>query len=110
MRCKLHRQFTRADRRICLTQAKLFTWCLFVRQLQERVVVQHLVYLLAEFQGGELQQTNGLLQLRGERQVLRYAKGEALFHVVTPLHLEMLAQVHPTHVGVVHDLGRGAFG
>ena len=39
--------------------------------LQERIFLQEMLYLLVEFQRGQLQQPDGLLQLRGERQVLR---------------------------------------
>ena len=45
-----------------------------IHALQQRIVRQHGLQLLMQFQRGQLQQTNGLLQLRGQRQMLRYAK------------------------------------
>jgi hypothetical protein len=40
---------------------------------QKRVLVEHLLDLLRHFQRGQLQQPDGLLQLRRERQMLRNA-------------------------------------
>ena len=51
--------------------------------LQERVVVQHLLDLLPEFQGGQLQQADGLLQLRREGQVLREPELQGGLHTAS---------------------------
>ena len=66
-----------------LRQAKLFAGRLVGVLLQKRVVVQHLPHFLAQFQRGQLQQPDGLLQLRRERQVLGNPKRKALPHVLT---------------------------
>ena len=44
------------------------------RELQKRVVVEHLLDFLRQLQGGQLQQANRLLQLRRKRQMLRNAQ------------------------------------
>ena len=41
---------------------------------KKRVLVEHLLDFLCHFQRGQLQQPDGLLQLRRERQVLRDAQ------------------------------------
>ena len=44
---------------------------LFFFALQQRVVLKKTLQLLIQLEGGQLKQTDGLLQLRRERQVLR---------------------------------------
>jgi hypothetical protein len=56
-----------------LLQAKLLAHGLVLGQLKKRVFVEHLLHFLTQFQGGELQQADGLLQLGRERQMLRNA-------------------------------------
>ena len=53
-------------------EPKLLAHRLFGAQLQKRVVVEHLLNFLAQLQGGELQQTDGLLELWSQRQMLRH--------------------------------------
>ena len=57
-------------RRVGLRQAEFLTRQRLLGQFQERVVVQHLAHLLAEFERGELQQADRLLQLGRQGQVL----------------------------------------
>lgn len=51
-------------------QAELLARGIVRGQLQKRVVVEHLLDFLGQLQGGQLQQPDGLLQLRRERQML----------------------------------------
>ena len=62
------------DRHIRRGQTKLLPRSSLFRQLQKRVLVQHLLDFLAQLQRRELQQTNRLLQLRRQRQMLRNPK------------------------------------
>ena len=57
-----------------MLNAKFFPDGSVLRHFQKRVFVQHLLDFLAQFERGELQQANRLLQLRGEREMLRDAK------------------------------------
>ena len=76
-----------ADRYIRRGQTKLLPRSRLIRELQKRVLVQHLLDFLAQLQRRELQQTNRLLQLRRQRQMLRNAKRQPLFHAAPkPLH------------------------
>ena len=63
---------------VVIALAALQSQALFVRQrrivlFEKRIVLQHLLDLLREFERGQLQQSDRLLQLRRERQVLRDA-------------------------------------
>ena len=60
-----------AGRRIRLLQAKFFTRCGVVIDLQKRVFIEHLLDFLAQLKRGKLEQANRLLQLWRERQMLR---------------------------------------
>ena len=58
-----------------MRQTKIFTrGQVFQFFFKERIFVEHLLDLLGQFKGGELQQPNLLLQLRRESQVLRDAQ------------------------------------
>ena len=70
MRSRFSRKIVATHWCVGLRQAKFFARHLIGRALQKRVVIQHLVNLLAELQRGQLQQLDGLLQLGRERQVL----------------------------------------
>jgi hypothetical protein len=59
--------------RVRLRQAKFLARGFVGVEFQERVVVQHLLDFLAQLQRGQLQQADGLLQLRRQRQMLRNA-------------------------------------
>jgi hypothetical protein len=63
-----------ASRRIGFVETKLFARRFFKFFVEKRVLVKHLLNLLAQLQGRQLQQTDRLLQLGRERQMLRYAK------------------------------------
>ena len=69
-----------AHRCVCFIDTKFFARRFFEVFVEKRVLVEHLLDLLAQFEGGELEQTDRLLQLRREGQVLRDAKGESLLH------------------------------
>jgi hypothetical protein len=72
---KIHHLFAIVlGRGVGLGQPKLFARGLFHFLFQKRVVVEHLVDLLAQLHGGELEQADRLLQLGRERQVLGDAK------------------------------------
>src|SRR5690606_26838555 len=47
---------------------------------EQRVVGQKLFQFLVQLEGGKLQKTDGLLQLRRQRQVLRKLELQSLFH------------------------------
>ena len=57
-------------RGIGLRQAKFLARCVFELFVEERVLVEHLLNFLAQLQRGQLQESDRLLQLRRERQVL----------------------------------------
>jgi hypothetical protein len=69
-----------AHRGVNLRQSEFLARRLLGVQLQERVVVEHLLDLLAELQCGELQQTDRLLQLGSECKMLRNPQRKALLH------------------------------
>ena len=59
---------------IGLVETKLFARRFFKIFVEKRVLVEHLLNLLAQLQGRQLQQSDGLLQLGRERQMLRDAE------------------------------------
>src|SRR6185312_7186942 len=69
--------------RIGLHWAELLARRILLGDFQKRVLVQHLLDFLAQFQRRELQQPDRLLQLRRQRQMLRDAKRQALLHGVS---------------------------
>ena len=71
---------TFADACIGPCEAELFARRAVVLTLKERVVVEHLLDLAGQFQCRQLQQANGLLQLRREREMLRNPQRQAGFH------------------------------
>ena len=66
-------------------------------------------------QRGELQQTDGLLQLRCERQLLGYPELEGGFHGLVlymgafALQLEVFAQIYFPYTLIINDFIRFAF-
>ncbi len=68
--CHLGMLVVLAHRRVGLGQAELLALGLFHAELEEGVVVQHLLDFLAELERGQLQQPDGLLELWREGQVL----------------------------------------
>ncbi|MCY1526033.1 hypothetical protein D9M68_610360 [compost metagenome] len=72
--------FAGAHRRIDLIQTKSLALGELFGALQKRVLVEHLLDLLRHLQRGKLQQTDRLLQLGRERQMLGDAQRQALFH------------------------------
>ena len=68
-------RFTGRRHRVLFVESEIFTRRqVFHFFFKKRVVVQHLFDFLAQLQGGELQQADGLLQLWRECQVLRDAQ------------------------------------
>ena len=65
---------------------------------------------MLQLQAGQLQQAQGLLQLRGQLQLDAGANREMRCGPDHGLHAEVVAQVHPAHFGVVHDGLRRAVG
>ena len=68
-----------------LALVSLIILCLsgfFLILLQHRVGFEDVLYLGLEFDGGELQQANGLLQLGGHGQLLTDAELECLLHIL----------------------------
>ena len=62
--------FAVEHRRISARQTEFFAGCLVGQDFEKRVVVEHLLDFLGQFEGGQLQQSDRLLQLGRERQVL----------------------------------------
>ena len=69
-----------SHRRVGTLQPKLLSRRFVAAALQERVLIEHLLYFLAHLQRRELQQPDRLLKLRRERQVLRNTQRETGFH------------------------------
>jgi hypothetical protein len=76
-------RFIARDRRVDGVEPELLARRFFGGALEERVLVEHLLHLLAQFERGELQQPDRLLQLGREREMLRDAKGQPLLHEET---------------------------
>ena len=68
-----------------LRHARLVQAGTVIFAVQKRVVVEHLLDFLAQLQCGELQQADGLLQLRRQSQMLGDAKRQALLHFNRPI-------------------------
>ena len=49
-------------------------------QFKQRIIQEHLFEFLIEILGGQLQQADGLLQLRCQREMLRQLELQGLFH------------------------------
>ena len=86
-----------------LTTGTIFFDLIFT--FQQGVFQQYPLNLLIQFNGRHLQQFDGLLQLRGKRQMLREFELETGFH---GLHTEVFAQVHLPYLIVSNNVIRGA--
>jgi hypothetical protein len=91
----------------CLAQREYRRFARVVA-LQQGVFLQGLVDFGVEFQRGKLQQPDRLLQLRRQGQMLGEPELESLLHdfLFFALHLEVLAEINPTHTFIIDYLGR----